>query len=109
MNARVQRLQMHLAMTIQNDLPLKVIEVGDSWSVSDRAGMYEDEEINHRRGVVWHSYRLFAPCDREPRSIGGDFVRQWREHAEISLQRLASGGGSPRCRSGWCKRCAANS
>ncbi len=55
MNARVQRLQMHLAMTIQNDLPLKVIEVGDSLSVSDRAGMHEDEEISYRRGVAWHS------------------------------------------------------
>src|SRR6266852_3022381 len=39
MNARVQRFQTRLAMTIQNDLPLKAIEVGDSWSVSDRAGM----------------------------------------------------------------------
>ena len=28
MNDRMQRLQMQLAMTIQNDLPLKAIEVG---------------------------------------------------------------------------------
>jgi len=28
MNARVQRFQTRLAMTIENDLPLKAIEVG---------------------------------------------------------------------------------
>lgn len=55
MNARVQRLQTRLAMTIQNDLPLKAIDVGGSLSVSDRAGMHEDEEISYKRGVAWHS------------------------------------------------------
>src|SRR5260370_187479 len=89
MNARVQRFQTRLAMTIENDLPLKAIEVGDLWSVSDRAGMYEDEEINHRRGVVWHSYRLFPPCDREPRSIAADFVRQWRSPPPNNLPPLS--------------------
>ncbi len=69
---------------------------------------YAVEESRNRSVISWHNYRSSAPCDREPRSGGDDWLRRSRDHAGSSLKHSVEKRGSPRCRSGWCKCHAAN-
>ncbi len=49
---------------------------------------YEDEETHNRSVISWHNYRSSAPCDREPRSGGDDWLRRSRDHAGSSLKQV---------------------
>src|SRR5260370_26153392 len=64
---------------------------------------YAVEESRNRSVISWHNYRSSAPCDREPRSGGDDWLRRSRDHAGSSLKHSVGKRRSPTGRPGWCK------
>src|SRR5258708_38994076 len=83
--------------------------VGSHEGASDQLGMHTEKNTGKVRIILWDNYKLSAPCAREPRNVGDDFIRRWRDHAETSLKRRASKRGSLRCRSAWRNCSTANS
>jgi hypothetical protein len=48
---------------------------GSRGGALDQIGMHAKRN-KRKRVILWRNYRLSAPCGREPRNVGDDFIRR---------------------------------